>query len=159
MDPLQKTAKESGATHYYTGKTCKNGHTSKRFTSNGGCYECCTKAGKELYGKNRQDLQWQKERMFKAVSGRAKRTEKEFTITQEDLEWPTHCPILGIELKYGGNSTKKKQNSFSMDRVDNSKGYVKGNVRIISARANSLKSNATIEELENIIKYMKENSN
>ncbi|NCW69656.1 MAG: hypothetical protein EBV86_14045 [Marivivens sp.] len=97
--------------------------------------------------------------MFKNVRQRAKKTGKEFTITQEDLEWPTHCPILGVELKYGGNSTEEKHNSFSLDRIDNSKGYVKGNVRVISARANSLKSNATIEELENIIKYMKENSN
>jgi len=44
----------------------------------------------------------------------------------------------------------------SIDRVDNSKGYVPGNVRIISWRANRLKNDATVEEMELIIKYMKE---
>lgn len=68
----------------------------------------------------------------------------EFNITKDDLALPTHCPILGIELSFEGPS---KENSPSLDRIDNSRGYVVGNVQVISWRANRLKSDATKEEL------------
>lgn len=62
---------------------------------------------------------------------------KEFTITPEDLIWPTHCPILGLELDYTG---KHPERGWSIDQLDSTKGYVKGNVEIISRRANTIKS-------------------
>jgi len=43
----------------------------------------------------------------------------------------------------------------SVDRIDPTKGYIKGNVEVISWRANHLKNNATVEELEAIVNYMK----
>lgn len=46
-------------------------------------------------------------------------------------------------------------NSFSLDRIIPGKGYVVGNVRIISWRANQLKSNGTVEEFEKIIVDLK----
>lgn len=91
--------------------------------------------------------------MLIGCKSRAKSKGIEFTITCSDVSLPTHCPILGIELK---KNSSKQPNSPSLDRVDNTKGYIPGNVRIISARANSIKNDATIEELEAIIKYMKE---
>lgn len=64
---------------------------------------------------------------------------------------PEYCPVLGIKLSFSGN----RDNSPSLDRFDNNKGYTTDNVRIISFRANSLKSNATLAELEAIVRYMK----
>lgn len=71
----------------------------------------------------------------------------EFDLTTEFLvaNAPTHCPILGVELKYGGGD--KANNSASLDRIDSSKGYTKNNVQIISMLANLMKSNATQAEL------------
>jgi hypothetical protein len=43
-----------------------------------------------------------------------------------------------------------------LDRIDNNEGYVKGNVAVISFRANTLKNNATAEELRAIADYMDE---
>ena len=43
----------------------------------------------------------------------------------------------------------------SLDRIDGAKGYVKGNVRVISHRANMLKNDATIEELELVLKDLR----
>jgi hypothetical protein len=83
----------------------------------------------------------------------------EFTITIDDLlPIPDICPILGIKINYLGTKEKRGfvNDSLSIDRVDSSKGYIVGNVRIISWRANRIKSDATIFELEKILKYMKE---
>lgn len=83
----------------------------------------------------------------------------EFNITWEDLIPGDRCPVLGIKMKIGGGRGYESQKSSpSVDRFDNCKGYVKGNVRIISKRANSLKSDASIDELKSVIKYMRSSS-
>lgn len=88
------------------------------------------------------------------AKSRAVKKGLEYTITKEDIQdIPQFCPVLGLELLYG-NTGKLKPESASIDRFDNSKGYIPGNVRIISYQANHLKSNGTIEEFKKIIKYM-----
>ena len=80
----------------------------------------------------------------------------EATIKFTDISWPTHCPVLGIELDYKtkrGNRKALNPANPSIDRWDNTKGYIPGNVFIISNRANSLKNNGSIEELEAVAKY------
>lgn len=52
-----------------------------------------------------------------------------------------------------------QDNSASIDRIDNDKRYVKGNVWIISTKANRIKSNATLAELELLVSKLKENIN
>jgi uncharacterized membrane protein len=49
----------------------------------------------------------------------------------------------------------RTKNSFSLDRVDNTKGYVKGNVKVISFWANQMKGNMDVEQVEALLKYMK----
>lgn len=83
---------------------------------------------------------------------RAAKAGHEFAITSDDLVIPTHCPITGAPIDILNSNYA---NGASLDRVDNEKGYVKGNVRIISRKANRLKADATIEELERIIAYMR----
>ena len=52
----------------------------------------------------------------------------EFTITEDDLDWPTHCPVLPwIELHYPGHYRHDPAGA-SLDRIDREKGYVPGNV-------------------------------
>jgi hypothetical protein len=62
------------------------------------------------------------------------------------------CPILKIPLKYGKGSLC--DNSATMDKVDPIKGYIPGNVWIISAKANRMKSDATLEEIRKVYDYM-----
>lgn len=81
----------------------------------------------------------------------AKRRGCEFNLEKSDIIIPTHCPYLGIELSYN-KKDGKKSNYFSIDRIDSTKGYVKGNIQIISKQANIMKSNATIEQLINFCK-------
>lgn len=63
----------------------------------------------------------------------------------------SHCPIFGCPLEWSMRRGQKKgalPNSPSLDRIDPSKGYVKGNVWIISYRANTIKNDASHEELK-----------
>ncbi len=60
---------------------------------------------------------------------------------------PDVCPVLGIPLIVNKGNFGPKSGSPSLDRIDNSEGYVKGNLRIISHRANTLKRDASSDEL------------
>lgn len=83
---------------------------------------------------------------------RSRKSGIEFTIVKEDITIPEVCPILGLTLTKGDGYLP---NAMSLDRVDNTKGYIPGNVRVISRQANLLKSSLTLDILENIIKYIK----
>lgn len=68
---------------------------------------------------------------------------------------PSHCPVFGIPLEWStlrNNGHTPLPNSPSLDRIDPDRGYVKGNVWIISNKANMIKSNATHEELKLVTK-------
>jgi len=69
----------------------------------------------------------------------------EFNLTLEDIVIPNICPILLQPIVQGNKDNYKF--SPSIDRIDNTKGYVKDNIQIISMKANTIKNSATIEEL------------
>lgn len=79
-------------------------------------------------------------------------------ITEEDIILPSVCPLLEIPFQYG--SRHDKWLTYSLDRIDNTKGYVKGNVQVITYLANTMKSQATKEQLitfaKNILKLYKD---
>lgn len=89
-------------------------------------------------------------KLLKETRYRAKKKGLEFNLILEDIIVPKQCPILGIELKIGDNQAT--HNSPTVDRIDNSKGYIKENIRVISWRANKLKSDASFEEIETLCK-------
>jgi len=91
--------------------------------------------------------------MLTTAKCRAKLKGLEFSIDISDLIMPDKCPIFSIPLFKGKNNCCN--NSPSLDRKDNSKGYIKGNVYIISNKANKFKRNFSIEEVESLLKYMK----
>jgi hypothetical protein len=74
------------------------------------------------------------------------------TISEADIHIPTKCPVLGTPIEKVFNADGKRgayPNSPSLDRIDNLKGYEKGNIQVISSKANSMKNSATPEELLN----------
>lgn len=73
-------------------------------------------------------------------------------ILPTDVEYPTHCPVLGIELDWFAES--RQENSPSLDRLDSNKGYIKGNVAIISWRASRIKNNGTKDEHYLIYRFL-----
>jgi len=81
---------------------------------------------------------------------RAKGKGHEFNIDKTDIDIPILCPILGIpivKVYTKGKNSGPTSNSPSLDRIDNTKGYIKGNVRVISHKANTMKHNASPIEL------------
>jgi len=92
-------------------------------------------------------------KLWKAAKGRAKKTGKEFNIDISDVIIPEICPVLGIIIIPGIGS--RNDNSPSIDRFNNARGYTKDNIRIISFRANRLKSDANTNEIEQLLKYMR----
>ena len=101
------------------------------------------------YHNNYEKSLWMK------AKTRAKRKKIYFNIEVSDISIPEICPILGILIVK--DNSKTSPNSPSLDRIDNTKGYVKGNVMVISHAANSLKKDFTINILERMLSYMKNN--
>jgi len=65
---------------------------------------------------------------------------------------PDTCPVLGIPLFIDEKS--HSGNLPSVDRIDSSKPYQRGNIAIISRRANILKNDGTAEEHRRIAEWI-----
>lgn len=95
--------------------------------------------------------------ILQAAKARAKKQNLPFDITIDDIIIPEYCPILEIKLerKPYGNRTGWQMSSPSLDKIVPEKGYVKGNIMVISMRANAMKYSASLEELEIFCKNIK----
>lgn len=83
--------------------------------------------------------------LHKWAKVRARKKQLPFNITPKDIFIPQYCPILGIELKPDDRGFRSS--SPSLDRITPELGYVKGNIQVISLRANLLKRDASLEDL------------
>lgn len=95
--------------------------------------------------------------MMARARTRATRKGFDFSITREDIgDLPSVCPALGIPLH--PSTGKRSDGSYSLDRIDSSKGYIPGNVAVVSYLANRLKNNATSAQLRAIVDWIDSNS-
>lgn len=124
------------------------------------------KTHKEYY--DLKSRQWQKDYPIKKMVTKAKQKAREkgieFNIDVEDIIVPEFCPLLGIPLEFGaGKGSNHNPNLVSLDRIDPTKGYIKGNVQVLSLLANKMKHNASQEQLitfaNNILKMFKAGEN
>jgi hypothetical protein len=109
--------------------------------------------GDPLYSCDRQS--WDShlvKRMWHLAKARATKFNLPFALTQDMLVVPVVCPILGIPLAHGVK--KFTDNSPSLDRIKPEKGYVTGNVQVISMLANRIKTNATTEQIRKVADYL-----
>jgi hypothetical protein len=94
--------------------------------------------------------------MFVNARRRARKDGVPFEITQEDIIIPKVCPVLGIALSI--SERRMTDNSPSLDRFKPELGYVKGNVNVISTRANRIKNDATYNEIRKLFYWMYDRS-
>lgn len=79
--------------------------------------------------------------LLRSTKTSANKMGREHTITQDDVIIPELCPVFKIPM------VQFTPFAPSLDRIDSSKGYIPGNVQVISRKANTMKNNATAEEL------------
>ncbi len=82
--------------------------------------------------------------LWSHAKARAKHSGLDFTLELSDVYIPAVCPLLDIPLKRDRQITSP--DSPSLDRIDPTKGYVKGNVWVISHKANTMKSDGSLTE-------------
>ena len=175
LPKTRKEAKLEGSKEYFTGKPCPHGHIAIRRTDNGSCTECYSITRKELYASGwrqphnpetskRKQQKWAgknptKNWVMMAVTRarkRAKTNNVPFNISTEYIIsiFPDKCPIFGTEFSIVGNK-KTLPTSPSLDRINCTKGYVVGNVEVISMKANVIKQNATSEDISKVANWLK----
>jgi hypothetical protein len=84
---------------------------------------------------------------------RARLRNLEFSISVNDIVIPAACPVFGTSLTAGTNT--RKDDSPTLDRIDNKIGYVPDNIAIISWRANRLKSDGSIADFERLVAWLR----
>lgn len=129
------------------------------------CKECSNALAKEHREKDleRYKLSSLKHRkrnvaykMLKNAKSRAKAKGLECSISEEHIIIPDICPILEIAIFSSRTGIPgPKDNSPTLDRIDNSIGYVPGNVQVISCKANQMKNNGSFEDIEKLYFFMK----
>lgn len=72
----------------------------------------------------------------------------DFNLDLEDIKLVEYCPLLNIKLKYRNETGFNDNDRATLDRIDNSKGYVKGNVWILSRLANTMKNESSLDQLK-----------
>lgn len=86
--------------------------------------------------------EYPEKRLLLGAKQRAKELSLEFNIELEDIKIPELCPILKVPMEIGSRYAP------SLDRINPELGYTKGNVWVISRKANVMKNDATLEELK-----------
>jgi len=120
-------------------------------------YEAKPEVKETIQKRNRYWWKTNQEKwFFYSAKGRAKKEGCDFNIEPSDIRIPEVCPILGIKLTKGEGCVTEA--SPSLDRIIPGLGYVKGNIQVISFKANTIKSNATPEELRKVADWSEKNS-
>ena len=96
-----------------------------------------------------------------AVGGAKARAAKRGVAFDLDKEYvrgliPDECPVFKVPFVFFGRALGPW--SPSLDRIDPTRGYIKGNVAVISLKANVIKSDATISEIQTVLDWLRSNS-
>ena len=132
---------------YHRNKNSKDGKSCR-------CKECAIDAANKYFENNadkvvqnkkarRKDIRYS---LREAAKDRATRANLPFNIEIEDIVVPEFCPVLNIKLEKSKTGIATAC-SPSLDKIIPHKGYVKGNIIVMSYKANLMKNNATVKEL------------
>ena len=83
---------------------------------------------------------------------RAKKKNMDFNLVKKDIHFPEVCPVFNIKLEHGRKDWK---NSPTIDRIDNTKGYLINNCIVVSCLANTIKNSATPKQILKVGNFYK----
>lgn len=153
-------ARDRGLKYYFPGTPCKRSHISKRRVVGRACAECVASANKGEKSILRMK-QWYASKTHKQkMIGWAKYRHiygkhlGEFDLTEADFDWPECCPALGIRLRYEAQRSRNANDAPTIDRIDSALGYVRGNIQILSRKANRIKNDGSPEEVMRVARFM-----
>lgn len=109
----------------------------------------CKECRKPLSTKQWNDTS-EEYKIWHRAKSRAAKKGLEFDLEITDIVIPDKCPVFNIPF-----DKNSKDYTYSIDRLDPNKGYIKGNVMIISNKANRIKSDASTKELEQVLEYVR----
>lgn len=89
--------------------------------------------------------------MWMGAKRRAAKQGMDFNITMADIRIPVKCPVLNIPIIKGAGGDR--YNKPTLDRIDNTKGYTKDNIAVISWKANTLKSDLSVDQIKKLPAY------
>jgi hypothetical protein len=140
--------KKRGTGRRYKCRAC-SAEEFKRWQQTGG-YQTRLAKGRAERGQLKQTDPKRRWAQMALAAARARAKAKSLTCTLT-LDWligacPDVCPALGIPLSY--TNTTSLADSAALDRIDNTRGYEPGNCWVISMKANRVKSDATLAEIE-----------
>lgn len=90
--------------------------------------------------------------MLRSAKIRAAAKGLPFDLTLDDLPLLTHCPVFGLEFKRSRRG-ESRDATPTLDEIVRGRGYVRGNVVVVSHLANLIKNKATIEQLVQVAKF------
>lgn len=104
--------------------------------------------------RNEDPIRYKCRQMRAGAMARAKANNVPFDISEDFLMSiaPMKCPVFGFVLKY--SSRQQADDSASLDRIKPDRGYVEGNVQIISMLANTMKNSASKHQLFKFAKWI-----
>ena len=143
-------------------KQCKICHELKNISDfrgkRNGCKKCNNHKEWLRRKKDGSMTKWreyhQENVIFTRIRSTAKQKNIPFNLELSDIIIPEFCPVLGIKLQKSYIKGNPLPSSPSVDKINPEKGYVKGNIAVISFRANRIKNDATKEELQKVLDYV-----
>ena len=184
MPTTRSAAIAAKSTKYFTGKPCRKGHTTYRYTASAICADCAHARFKKVgikapspEARAKTNAKWNasdkaqaaKQRWKQkdpknawatyAVGGakdRAIRAEIAFDLDKDFIKsiTPDACPVFNTPFIFIGGK-HLRPDSPTIDRLYPERGYVKDNVVIISAKANAIKSSATADEIQRVADWLR----
>lgn len=135
----------------YLGNPCKHGHDGWRLAANGDCVVCHRVRSSAINKNRRAKIRAQRHTptgwigvTLSTLKRRARTQAVPFDLRKTDLVLPVVCPVFGTTLVYDRN--QDFENAASVDRIKPELGYIRGNIAIISLKANMMKQRCTDPE-------------
>lgn len=136
----------------YHGRECISCGNTEKYSKSSSCVNCAV--GRNSRARIPGSIE-HKKKLLSDAKYRAKQKNIPFNITVDDIIVPEKCPVFGTRLEIN-SSGMSSPNSPSIDRIISEWGYIKGNIIVISHRANTIKQNASPSELGIIYRFFRE---